>query len=190
MFEENLDELIELTNGGTIRKYRSKTKKLYKWYLCGLLKDILLHGRYYELRYYHEILTIKYIGEGYSDLNEHILNQKINFTKIDLEESFIINNNPDDLIKFFREILKEMKAKKKTLFMVKDFNGIFDVQKYFFYNHGIWVKKHHWIDINFYSNVIHTIPEFINYLDLIVLWNEFVQKSKDYKEELQKITEI
>lgn len=186
----SVDELINLTKSETIRKLRSNVKKLYKWYLCGMLKDILVRGNYTSSQYYPLVLGMEILGNTHPEPNNDQLIRMINDVMVDLDKSYFINSfdigSVDKYIVFFRNILRNKKEKQKTLFQVSEFEGVFNVQQYYLNTQQIIVKQHHWIDINLEQPLVHTIPEFFNYMDLLILWNDFISKKNYYEEEISR----
>ncbi|MFJ7888383.1 hypothetical protein ACIQYL_09865 [Lysinibacillus xylanilyticus] len=185
-----VDELIRLTKSDTIRSLRSNAKKLYKWYLCGLLKDILIRGSHTNSGYYPMILGMEILGRSHPEPEDQDLRRMVNEVMIDLDESYFIDSfnegSVNRYLDFFRGLLQGIKEKGKTLLKVSEFDGVFKVQQYFLYRHKVFVKPHHWIDINLQQSLTHTIPEFFNYVDLLVLWNDFISKRNNYDEEIDR----
>src|SRR5699024_6289605 len=92
------------------------------------------------------------------------------------------DDSVNEIIIFFRKIIKNIEDKNKRLYLVSDVQKIYDIKRVYKESQYITLKDHHWLDFGFDGNPITaTYPEFINYIDLINLWNDFVSKYKQYK---------
>ncbi|OCS90833.1 hypothetical protein [Caryophanon latum] len=175
-----IDELLKMTSSETIRQFRSHPKKVYKYYLAGILNDILFKKYIHESFFYHQAKfmfhSAKYLpnkdGEGYRK-NKALAIET-------LKNNYFITPHQDSqidiLIVFFRNYLTDLKFNKKTLYLVSDLEKIIRIKDYFRDTNQHPIKNHHWIDITLHDNLIRTFPEFFNYQDLINLWNDYIKK--------------
>ncbi|MEH6896457.1 hypothetical protein V7Y53_19345, partial [Bacillus velezensis] len=80
---------------------------------------------------------------------------------------------------FLRKFVKDFIDKEKRLYLYSEVKNLYDFKH--FYSGQYKLKSHHWIDINIYHFATPTFPEYYNYIDLINSWNDFVNKSSNYK---------
>lgn len=177
---DDIDELIEMASSGKVREFRKHTKPVYKYMLCGILHDIIVHGNFAPRNSYGQakmmaaapsLMTNKY-GEGYVIIKRRVID--------DLKSSYFYDPERDSqvdmIISFLRTYLKSYKEMGKTLYMISEVSHLLDIKNLVMHLHGIDLKDHHWIDINFNAPIIPTFPEFFNYMDLINLWNDLIDK--------------
>jgi len=183
--QEVVNELIDFTSSETIRSFGSESKKAYKYLLCGILRDIFFYGNYTIptptstfygwARFMRDMRKMKFIDQsgGYPAY--------IEAGKSELASSFFKNpNDTDAIINFFRYVLNDMKTKNNSLFTVSEIKKIFNVEEYFTYQ-GTPLKPHHWVEVSFYNGLVPTHPEFFNYMDVINLWNDLIEKNNRFQ---------
>lgn len=174
-----MNELKNLVSSKKIREFRRDMKNSYKVTLCGLFGDIIKYGKYKNGRFYNIAIDLAYnplsytqiVPEGrieYTQYAYHLFNDHY-FYNDDINDSQYL----DSVLDFFRSYLSNYEKKKRRLYLVKDIQKIYDIKK-FHLVHGVKVKDHHWMDINFSHPITLTIPEFFNYADVINIWNEYI----------------
>src|SRR5699024_10970995 len=113
MFEEELELAKEHTASSLIRQFRSSPKKAYKLALCGMFADLLHRGRFSD-------------GFFFGDVKMMSLNPSthprapglISRLKNDLGRYYfhsLDNNSINEIIQFFRKVLKDREDKNKRL---------------------------------------------------------------------------
>lgn len=181
-----LDELIEMTNSEQIRKFRSHKKKLYKYYLAGILNDIIFEHYIHESFFYHQAKFLLHAAEQLPNQDSQGDRKNKALTIKTLQNNYFINPQQDSqvdiLIAFLRTYLNDLKLNKKTLYLVSDLEKIIRIQDYFRIKMQHNIKKHHWIDVTLNQPLVLTFPEFFNYQDLINLWNDYIEKHKKISE--------
>ncbi|MCY7449237.1 hypothetical protein [Bacillus altitudinis] len=176
------DEMIELKNlvsSKKIREFRSDMKKAYKVTLCGLFGDIIKYGQYRNGRFYGIAMDLAYNPLSYTQIVPEGRLEDTLYAFYLFNDHYFYNDDINDskyldsVLDFFRSYLSNYEKKKRRLYLVKDIQKIYDIKK-FHLVHGVKVKDHHWMDINFSHPITFTIPEFFNYADVINIWNEFI----------------
>lgn len=184
--DEIINELIDISSSEQIRKFRSHPKKVYKYYLAGILNDILFNRFIHESFFYHQVKFMSLSPEDYPNKDGEGYRKSINMTIDILKSNYFRNPEKDSqidiLINFLRTYLKEFQENNKTLYLISDLEKIISINSYFSSKSLRTPKKHHWIDITFKDIVVPTFPEFFNYQDLINLWNDYVRKYEKIKE--------
>ncbi|MFJ7405867.1 MULTISPECIES: hypothetical protein [unclassified Lysinibacillus] len=175
-----IDELIEMTSSEQIRKFRSHPKKLYKYYLAGILNDIFFENYIHESFFYHQAKFLFHAAEQLPNQDGEGYRKNKALTIKTLQDNYFINPQQDSqvdlLIAFLRMYLNDLKLNKKTLYLVSDLEKIIRIKDYFRVKKQHTIKNHHWIDVTLNEPLVLTFPEFFNYQDLINLWNDYIEK--------------
>jgi hypothetical protein len=186
----DIDELIEMASSDKVREFRSHPKKLYKYMLCGILHDIIVNGDFLSGHSYGQAKMMSISpsswpnneGNGYIIMKQHVIT--------DLKSSYFYEPDRDSqvdlIIAFFRKYLDAYKGQGKTLYLVSELAPLLDIKKLVKSVKGNNLKDHHWIDITFKQPLVPTYPEFFNYIDLINLWNDFIEKYKKVKQIMEE----
>ncbi|WP_085522675.1 hypothetical protein [Tuberibacillus sp. Marseille-P3662] len=184
MSEEIFNEISDMLKRDTMSKFGRKSREAYKYFLCGLLCDIFNHGIFiYNHPHPHWYSEIKFLINRFDDDNLEEINfePKINDVKVILDSNnFKWKSNVNEIISFFRSYINDYLNKGKTLYLVPEFKPIMYIDSYMAQAKGIALKEHIWIDINPKDGLTPTYPEFINYSDLINLWNDLIHKKNNF----------
>lgn len=177
-----LDELIEMSSSEKIRQFKSNPKKLYKYYLAGILNDLIFESHISQSFFYHQAKFMSALPEAWDneDAPGDRKNKKMAINV--LKSNYFISPEKEDqlnsIITFLRNYLKDLKDKKKTLYLVSELETIVQIKDYFLNEKCHPIRKHQWLDITEDHSLVLTSPEFFNYLDLINLWNDYIKKHK------------
>lgn len=182
----DIDELIEMASSDKVREFRSHPKKVYKYMLCGILQDILVNGDFSSGHSYGQVKLMSISpsswpnkeGDGYTIMKQRVIT--------DLKSCYFFEPERDSqvdlIIAFFRKFLDAYKEHEKTLYLVSELTPLLDIKMLVKDIHGNNLRDHHWIDITFKQPLVPTYPEFFNYVDLINLWNDFIEKYNKVKQ--------
>jgi len=194
--EKFVDELIEMFSSDKIREFRQHSKPLYKYYLCGLVNNVIMQGNFWPTPEYGQVKMMSMMSSRWPNETGPGYTMRMNNIKNTLQGNYFHSPERDSqvdmIISFFRKFLHDYKG-GKSLVLVKDLEKILDVKKLLNTRLGLKVKDHHWIDIGFIQGLVVTAPEFFNYLDLISLWNDLIEKiDKTYEihEALEKKDDV
>lgn len=195
MDEKHLDELIDMFSSSKIREFRQHSKPLYKYNLCGIVNTVIMKGDIWTSKEYGQVKMMSMMSSSWPNEtgkgNTIMKNRIIDSLRNNFFHSPERDSQVDMIISFFRKFLIDYKKEGKSLILVKDFEKILDIKKLLHIQLKVKVKDHHWIDVGFRQGIVLTAPEFFNYLDLINLWNDLIDKiGKTYKlieaQELEK----
>ncbi|WEA41636.1 hypothetical protein [Lysinibacillus fusiformis] len=184
--EKILNELIEMCSSEKIREFRSHPKKVYKYYLAGILNDIIFGNEIHKSFFYHQAKFMSILpsshpnkdGQGYRKIKQDTIRVlKDNYFKSPETDSQV-----DLIISFLRNYLNDLLAKGKTLYLVSELENIVQLKKFYHEYKDYTLKNHYWVDISLRHSIVVTIPEFFTYQDLINLWNDYINKFNQFKE--------
>ncbi|MBG9785639.1 hypothetical protein [Shouchella lehensis] len=177
-------ELEDMFSRKTIEKFSGENKKVYLWSLCGIFLEILIAGKYNQMPFYGfakmQKETLGYIKEDResSFTSRTVYGGRLYKLPITVSSSIDLDapEGRSIIINFARNYLSDLKQKNKRLYKLQELQDKFEMKQFYNQSLGIPVKPHHWIDINFDNTATVTMPEFINYCDLINIYNIFVEK--------------
>ncbi|WPC43360.1 hypothetical protein [Clostridium sp. JS66] len=176
-----IDFLQNIIGRERLNKMSGKQKLVYKYCICSMFINLITGNHYTEaqkisIQKADEVMKLPRKQTNFDGIIARIssiVNSSLekNYFKPPYDEDFLNN-----IIKFFRERLKELKEKKKSLFLVSEFSRYIDLKKHFNIEA---VSNHHWIEFSLLRGFMLTIPECIVFSDLKVQWNFYIDiKSK------------
>src|SRR5699024_5735743 len=185
MIESELDLAKKHVSSSVIRKFRSSAKKAYKLALCGMFADLLHTGRFSNGPFWGDVYTMYINLEIDPRLNNNV-DMITSRLRDDLSNYYFHSLDDDsvnEIIAFFRNIIKNIEDKNKRLYLVSEVQKIYDIKREYKESQYITLNDHHWFDFGFdVSHSTATYHEFFNYFDLIKLWNDYVSKYKQYEQ--------
>ncbi|MEI5893080.1 hypothetical protein DXB51_14490 [Bacillus cereus] len=175
-----IDELIVLSSSEKVREFSSHPKKVYKHHLAGILNDIIFKGHVAESFFFHQATAMAAVPSLWENKDGFGYRQSKEIAIQALKSNHFISPERDSqldlIIAFLRKYLNDLKSNRKTLYLVSEFEKIIKIKEYFLVKRGLSIKDHQWLDITEHHELVLTSPEFFNYLDLINLWNDYINK--------------
>ncbi|MFL0489348.1 hypothetical protein ACH0CQ_06780 [Bacillus sp. 179-I 2A5 NHS] len=175
-----IDELIVLSSSEKVREFSSHPKKVYKHHLAGILNDIVFKGHVAESFFFHQATAMAAVPSLWENKDGFGYRQSKEIAIQALKSNHFISPERDSqldlIIAFLRKYLNDLKSNRKTLYLVSEFEKIIKIKEYFLVKRGLSIKDHQWLDITEHHELVLTSPEFFNYLDLINLWNDYINK--------------
>ncbi|PFQ19910.1 hypothetical protein [Bacillus cereus] len=187
---ELIDELIELSSSEKVREFSSHPKKLYKHYLAGILNDIIFEGHVVQNFFFHQAKAMAFSPREWENKDAFGYRKNKEETINTLKANYFISPERDSqldiIIAFLRKYLNDLKYNRKTLYLVSELEKIIKIKEYYRVKRGLSIKDHQWLDITEHHELVLTSPEFFNYLDLINLWNDYINKRDRINQLLSK----
>lgn len=178
-----INELELLLSGKTMKKLSGIPKKCYKYSLTSIYIN-MCSGRQLTKGQEENFTWAYSIKNNPNEFNnEGILQHLKSTVENSLKQSNFYNfdaySTVDEIINLFRSIVEGIKKHETYFINISELSELIDVKKFFSNSHP-YVQPHHWVNVDLYTGMVLTVPEFFTYADIINSWNMLLDKIEIY----------